>query len=60
MVRTVFSVPGDGGEGRRNGDYADERPEGETGLGKIQVVLVRKKMQTNQMEMKLAGVKRKR
>ena len=29
-----------------------ERPEGETGLGKTQVGLIRKQLQTNQMEMK--------
>ena len=28
--------PGDDGEGSRNGDYAEERPKGETGLGKTQ------------------------
>ena len=34
--------PGDDSEGSQNGDYAEERPEGETGLGKTQVGLVRK------------------
>ena len=34
----MFCVPGDGGEGSRNRDYAEERPEDETGLGQIQVV----------------------
>ena len=40
------------------GVYAEERPESETGLGKTQVGLLRKKLQTNQMEMKQAGVAR--
>ena len=52
----VFS--GDDSEGSQNGNYAEERPEGETGLGKAQVGLVRKILQTNQMEMKQAGVAR--
>ena len=52
--------PGDDSEGSRNGDYAEERPKGETGLGKTQVGLVRRQLQTNQMEMKQAGVARKR
>ena len=53
-------LPGDGGEGSWNGDYAEERPEGFTGLGKTQVGLVRKQLQTNQMEMKQMGVAKKR
>ena len=51
---------GDGGKGSRNAGYAEERPEGETGLGKTQVGLVRRQLQTNQMEMKQAVVARKR
>ena len=39
-------------------NYVKERPEGETSLGKTQVGLVRKILQTNQMEMKQAGVAR--
>ena len=53
-------LPGGGSEGSRNGDYAEERPEGETGLGKTQVGLVRKQLQTNQIKTKQAGVTRKR
>ena len=49
-------IPGDDSEGSRNGEYAEERPEGETGLGKTQVDLVRKKLKTYQMEIKQAGV----
>ena len=37
-----------------------DRPEGETGLGKTQVGLIRKQLQTNQMEMKQVGVARKK
>ena len=37
-----------------------ERPEGETGLGKTQVGLIRKQLQTNHMEMKQVGVARKK
>ena len=51
-------LPGDDSEGSQNGDYAGERPEGETGLDKTQVGLLRKKLHTNQMEMKQAGVAR--
>ena len=36
--------PGDYSEGIRNGGYAEERPEGETGLDKTQGSLVRKKL----------------
>ena len=53
-------LPGDGGEGSRNGDYAEERQEGESGLGKTQVLLSRKHLQTNQKELKQAAVARKR
>ena len=53
-------LPGDDSEGSRNGEYAEKRPEGETGLGKTQGDLVRKQLQTNQIEMKQAGVARKR
>ena len=53
-------LPGDGGEGSRNGDYVEERPESFTDLGKTQVGLVRKQLQTNQMEMKQAWVAKKR
>ena len=62
MVSGVQSCvfPGDDSEGSQNGDYAEERPEGETGLGKTQVSLVRKQLQTNQMEMKQTGFARKR
>ena len=42
MVRT-----GDGGGGSINWYNAEERPEGETGLGKARVVLLRKPLQTN-------------
>ena len=56
----ICVLPGDGGEGSRNGDYAEERPEGETGLGKTQVGLVRKQLQTNQREMKQMGVAKKK
>ena len=54
----ICVFPGDDSEDSQNGDYAEERPEGETGLGKTQVGLVRKKLQTNQIEMKQAGVVR--
>ena len=50
--------PGDYSGGIRNGGYAEERPEGETGLGKTQGSLVRKTLQTYQMEIKQAGVAR--
>ena len=53
-------LPGGGSEDSQNGDYAEERPEGETGLCKTQVGLVRKLLQTNQMEKKQAGAARKR
>ena len=55
-VDCVF--PADDSEGSRNRAYAEERPEGETGLGKAQMGLVRNKLQTYQMEIKQAGVAR--
>ena len=51
---------GDDSESSRNVGYAEERPVGETGLGKTQVGLVRKQLQTYQMEIKQAGVARTR
>ena len=50
--------PGDDSGGSQNGGYAEKRPEGETGLGKTQVGLVRKQLQTYQMEMRQAEVAR--
>ena len=49
---------GDDSKGSRNGGYAEERPKCETVLGKTQVGLARKQLQTYQIEIKQAGVAR--